>query len=63
MRVFVFAVDKTEGVASEEALVVKMQCRTQFTLFWVDKARMNEINSGYNRVVTVTQLNSFKSSR
>jgi len=40
-----------------------MQCRTQFTLFWVDKARMNEINSGYNRVVTVTQLNSFKSSR
>jgi hypothetical protein len=52
LRVFVFAVDKTEGAASEEAVVVKMQCRTQLTLFWVDKVRMNEINNGNNCVVT-----------
>lgn len=55
MRVFVFASDKTEGAASEEAVVVKMQCRTFLTLVWVDKARMDEKNSGNNRVVAVTQ--------
>jgi hypothetical protein len=51
------------SAASEDVVVVKMQCRTQLTLFWVDKARMNEINSGNNSVVTVTQLIFFKSSR
>jgi hypothetical protein len=56
LRVFVFASDKIEGSASEEAVVVKMQCRTQLTLFWVDKTRMDEINSGNYRVVTVTQI-------
>lgn len=63
MRVFLFASGKTEGAASEEAVVVKMQYRTHLTLFWVDKVRMNEINSSNNRVVTVTQLNFFKSSQ
>jgi len=56
LRVIVFASEKTEGAASEEAVVVKMQRRTQLTLFWVDKARVNKINSGNNSVVTVTQL-------
>jgi len=56
LRVFLFANDKREGAASEDSVVIIMQCRTQLTLFWVDKVRMNEINSGNNRVVTVTQL-------
>ena len=55
--------DKTDWAANEDAVVTKFAVPdTQMTLFLVYTARMNELNRGNKRVVTVTSLISLASS-
>jgi hypothetical protein len=56
LQAFIRASDKTDWAANEEAVVVKCAVSETNDFFLVDKARMNEINSGYNREVSVTPL-------
>ena len=50
---FIRASDKTDWAANEEAVVVKCAVSETTEFVLVDKARMNEINSGYKPVFSV----------
>jgi hypothetical protein len=53
---FIRTSDKTDWAANEEALVVKCAASEITDFVLVDKARMNEINSGNKLVVSVAPL-------
>jgi hypothetical protein len=56
LQAFIRTSDKTDWAANEEVVVVKCAVSETTDFVLEDKARMNEINSGNKRVVSVTPL-------
>ena len=56
LTAFILASDKTDQAANEEVVVVKCRVSETTDFVMVDKAAMNETNSGNQRVFSVTPL-------